>query len=66
MKTFLILRLRNAAIAMDQKGDPNMAALLTEAINELEKPVLKTYGTPKYFENEEELYRAVVGLPRGK
>lgn len=37
MKEYLILRLRNAAIAMDRKGDPNMAALLTEAIDELEK-----------------------------
>jgi len=37
MKEFLILRLRNAAIAFDRKGDSNMAALLTEAIDELEK-----------------------------
>jgi hypothetical protein len=37
MKEFLILRLRNAAIACDRKGDHNMAALLTEAIDELER-----------------------------
>lgn len=36
MKEFLILRLRNAAIDFDSKGNANMAALLTEAINELE------------------------------
>lgn len=36
MKEFLILRLRNVAIEFDKRGDPNMAALLTEAINELE------------------------------
>jgi hypothetical protein len=37
MNTFLIHRLRNAAIAADQRKDFNMAELLTEAINELEK-----------------------------
>jgi DNA-binding ferritin-like protein len=37
MSTFLIHRLRNAAIAADQRKDFNMAELLTEAINELEK-----------------------------
>jgi DNA-binding ferritin-like protein len=37
MNTFLIHRLRNAAIAADRRRDPAMAALLTEAINELEK-----------------------------
>jgi hypothetical protein len=44
MKTYLILRLRNAAIAYDQKGDHNLAALLTEAIEELEGPTQHTYG----------------------
>lgn len=34
---FLILRLRNAALAMDQRGEHNLAALLTEAIHELER-----------------------------
>jgi hypothetical protein len=37
MNTFLIHRLRNAAIAADQRKDFAMAELLTEAINELEK-----------------------------
>jgi hypothetical protein len=37
VKEFLILRLRNAAIACDQRKDPALAELLTEAINELEK-----------------------------
>lgn len=37
MNPFLIHRLRNAAIAADQRRDPVMAELLTEAINELEK-----------------------------
>src|ERR1700677_3108448 len=36
MKEFLILRLRNAAIACDQCKDHALAELLTEAINELE------------------------------
>jgi hypothetical protein len=36
MNPFLIHRLRNAAIAADQRKDLNMAELLTEAINELE------------------------------
>lgn len=36
MNTFLIHRLRNAAIAADQRKDFMMASLLTEAINELE------------------------------
>jgi len=44
VKEYLILRLRNAAIAMDRKGDANMAALLTEAIDELEGPTQHTYG----------------------
>lgn len=35
MINFLILR--NAAIAADQRGDHNLAELLTEAIHELEK-----------------------------
>jgi hypothetical protein len=37
MINFLILRLRNAAIAADQRGDHNLAELLTEAIHELER-----------------------------
>jgi DNA-binding ferritin-like protein len=37
MNVFLIHRLRNAAIAADQRKDFAMAELLTEAINELEK-----------------------------
>jgi len=37
MNTFLIHRLRNAAIAADQRKDFAMVELLTEAINELEK-----------------------------
>ncbi len=37
MKEFLILRLINAAMACDRLGDHNMAALLTEVVDELEK-----------------------------
>jgi DNA-binding ferritin-like protein len=37
VKEFLILRLRNAAIACDQRKDHALAELLTEAIHELEK-----------------------------
>ncbi len=37
MKEFLILRLRNAAIACDQRKDHALAELLTEAIHELEE-----------------------------
>ncbi len=37
MKQYLILRLINAAMACDRLGDHNMAALLTEAVDELEK-----------------------------
>lgn len=37
MRLYLILRLRNAAIAADQRRDFAMAELLTEAIHELEK-----------------------------
>lgn len=36
MRTFLILRLRNAALVADQRKDFAMAELLTEAIHELE------------------------------
>lgn len=36
MRLYLILRLRNAAIAADQRKDFAMAELLTEAIHELE------------------------------
>jgi hypothetical protein len=36
MNIFLIHRLRNAAIAADQRKDFAMAGLLTEAITELE------------------------------
>lgn len=38
MNVFLIHRLRNAAIAADQRKDFVMAGLLTEAIAELEGP----------------------------
>ena len=38
MNHYLILRLTNAAIDLDQRGQGNLAALLTEAINELSKP----------------------------
>jgi hypothetical protein len=38
MNHYLILRLTNAAIDLDQRGQGNLAALLTEAINELTKP----------------------------
>jgi hypothetical protein len=44
MKDFLILRLRNAAIACDQRKDHAMAELLTETINELEGATRVTYG----------------------
>lgn len=44
MKHYLMLRLRNAAVAYDAKGDHNMAALLTEAIEELEGSTQHTYG----------------------
>jgi hypothetical protein len=37
MNTFLIHRLRNAAIEADRRKWPMMAELLTEAIAELEK-----------------------------
>jgi len=37
MNHYLILRLTNAAIDLDQRGQGNLAALLTEAIAELEK-----------------------------
>lgn len=37
LNVFLIHRLLNAAIAADQRGDPATAAIITEAINELEK-----------------------------
>lgn len=37
MKEFLILRLLNAAIDFDRRNNANMAALLTEAVEELEK-----------------------------
>jgi hypothetical protein len=37
MNHYLILRLTNAAIDLDQRGQGNLAALLTEAINELLK-----------------------------
>ncbi len=37
MNHYLILRLTNAAIDCDQRGLGNLAALITEAINELEK-----------------------------
>ena len=36
MKAFLILRLVNAAYACDAKGDHNLAALIHEAIKEIE------------------------------
>jgi hypothetical protein len=49
MKEFLILRLRNAAIACDQRGDHNMAEIITEAIDELEPPVLEKKS---YFSSE--------------
>jgi uncharacterized protein (DUF1015 family) len=37
MNHYLILRLTNAAIDLDQRGQGNLAALLTEAIDEMEK-----------------------------
>jgi hypothetical protein len=37
MNHYLILRLTNAAIDLDQRGQGNLAALITEAIDELEK-----------------------------
>lgn len=37
MNHYLILRLTNAAIDCDQRGQGNLAALITEAIDELEK-----------------------------
>ena len=37
MNHYLILRLTNAAIDCDQRGQGNLAALLTEAIDELSK-----------------------------
>ena len=37
MNHYLLLRLTNAAIDCDQRGLGNLAALITEAINELEK-----------------------------
>jgi hypothetical protein len=36
MKAFLILRLLNAAYACDAKGNHNLAALIHEAIKEIE------------------------------
>ena len=44
MKEFLILRLRNAAIACDQRKDHALAELLTEAISELEGATRGTSG----------------------
>lgn len=43
MINFLILRLRNAALAADQKRDHNLAELLTEAIRELEKQIEQSH-----------------------
>jgi hypothetical protein len=60
MKEYLILRLRNAAIAMDRKGDANMAALLTEAIDELEGPTRHTYGNSQVFDSEAEMVHALT------
>lgn len=37
MNIFLCLRLRNLAIAADKTGNGNTAALITEALEELEK-----------------------------
>jgi hypothetical protein len=37
MNHYLILRLTNAAIDLDQRGQGNLAALITEAIDELSK-----------------------------
>ena len=37
MNLFLQLRLRNLSIAADQAGDGNVAALIMEALEELEK-----------------------------
>ncbi len=37
MNHYLVLRLTNAAIDCDRRGQGNLAALITEAINELEK-----------------------------
>jgi hypothetical protein len=36
MNHYLILRLTNAAIDLDQRGQGNLAALITEAIDELD------------------------------
>ena len=38
MNHYLILRLMNAAIDLDRRGQGNLAELITEAIQEIEKP----------------------------
>ena len=45
MNHYLILRLTNAAIDLDQRGQGNLAALITEAINELSKDEMKPAST---------------------
>ncbi len=50
MNHYLILRLTNAAIDCDRRGQGNLAALLTEAINELSKPT-KAQEDTKHMRN---------------
>jgi hypothetical protein len=61
VKEYLILRLRNAAIACDQRKDHALAELLTEAIDELEGATHVTYGEAVSFDKETDLVDFLIG-----